>query len=607
MRFTQGVIGGGEMRRGVLVLLALLFGNVCVAQDGNVTLIANIAGRRVTSLNGAWHYIVDPYETGLGARYFEDRGPRKESELIEYDFAASPTLNVPGDWNSQRETLFFYEGPVWYERKFEYKRTQNRRVFLHFGAANYRARVYLNGKKLGEHEGGFTPFDFEATGVIADGENSVVVEVDNTSRADAVPALSTDWWNYGGLTREVMLVEVPADFIENYRVQLGKSTPSDIVGWVQVNGKEAAQKVTIEIPAAGVRQAVNTGAGGRGEFRFAVNVEKWSPEHPRLYHVSLSTPEDRVEDEIGFRTIETRGTEILLNGKPIFLRGISMHEEAPIRGGRAYSEEDDRTLLSRAKELNCNFARLAHYPYNEGMARAADKMGVLLWEEVPVYWGIAFENPNTLQAAESQMKELIARDQNRASVILWSLSNETRPGAARLEFLKKLGDYTRSLDSTRLITSAMDSADRTAPQLRTINDALGEYLDVLGVNEYLGWYEGKPEDADRMQWENKSDKPVIISEFGGEALAGKHGDVSARWTEESQANLYEHQLRMMSQIPGLAGMSPWLLVDFRSPRRQLPGLQDYYNRKGLISNRGQKKQAFFVLQKYYAERAKTGN
>lgn len=595
------------MRLGILVLVAVFVGSVCMAQERSTPLIGNLAGRRATRLDGPWHYIVDPYESGLGARYYEDRNPHKESELVEYDFAASPVLSVPGDWNSQRESLFFYEGPVWYERKFEYKTARNRRVFLYFGAANYRARVYLNGKKLGEHEGGFTPFDFEVTDTIADGQNSVVVEVDNTRRAEAVPALSTDWWNYGGLTRDVMLVEVPANFIENYRVQLEKSAPNEIAGWVQVNGGRAAQKVTVEISGAGIRHQVNTDAAGRGEFRLGANVEKWSPEHPKLYRVSISTAEDRVAEEIGFRVIETRGKEILLNGKPIFLRGISMHEEAPIRGGRANSEEDGRTLLSWAKELGCNFARLAHYPYNEGMARLADKMGILLWEEVPVYWGIAFENPNTLQAAKSQMNELIARDQNRASVILWSLSNETRPGAARLEFLKKLADYTRSLDSTRLITSAMDSADRTGPRLRTINDALGEYLDVLGVNEYLGWYEGRPEDADHMQWKSKYDKPVIVSEFGGEALAEKHGDTNTRWTEESQADLYEHQLRMMNQIPGLAGMSPWLLVDFRSPRRQLPGLQDYYNRKGLISDQGHRKQAFFVLRKFYAERAKAAN
>jgi beta-glucuronidase len=596
------------MRRGILMtMLAVLYGGVAVAQENSAGLIANAGGRKTKSLNGPWHYIVDPYESGLGARYYEDRNLRNDKALIEYDFETSPTLKVPADWNSQNESLFFYEGPIWYERKFEYKRSQGERVFLYFGAANYRARVYLNGKKLGGHEGGFTPFDFEVTDAIVDGENSVVVEVDNTRKADGVPALSTDWWNYGGLTRDVLVVTVPAKFVENYRVQLGKSSPNEIAGWVQVNGKEAQQKVTIEILEAGIRQQVNTDASGHAEFRIAANVEKWSPEHPKLYHVSVSTAEDRVEDDIGFRTIETRGKEILLNGKPIFLRGISMHEEAPMHGGRAHSEEDDRTLLSWAKELGCNFARLAHYPYNEGMARVADRMGVLLWEEIPVYWGIAFDNPRTLQLAESQMKEMVGRDQNRASVIFWSLSNETPPGAARLEFLKEFAEYTRALDSTRMVTSAMNSTERSAPDVRTINDALGEYLDVLGVNEYLGWYEGKPEDADTMQWKNKYAKPLIVSEFGGEALAGKHGEVEVRWTEESQANLYTHQLGMMSQIPGLAGMSPWLLMDFRSPRRQLPGLQDYYNRKGLISNQGWKKQAFFVLQKYYAERAAAAN
>jgi beta-glucuronidase len=327
----------------------------------------------------------------------------------------------------------------------------------------------------------------------------------------------------------------------------------------------------------------------------------WSPKNPKLYRVIISGEGDTVTDEIGFRTIETRGTQILLNGKPIFLRGISMHEEAPFRGGRAFSEEDDRTLLEWARDLGCNFVRLAHYPHNESMVRLADRMGLLVWSEVPVYWGIAWENHATLENAKEQLRDMIARDHNRAAVILWSLSNETPTDAARTEFLKSLAIYARQLDSTRLITSALNHTDSSVPGTRSLNDPVGEYLDVLGLNEYLGWYEGRTDDADHLQWKTAYDKPLIVSEFGAGAVYGKHGDADTRFTEEYQANLFEHQINMLKKIPSLAGMSPWVLMDFWSPRRFLPGIQEFHNRKGLISDRGQRKQAFYVLQKYYRE------
>jgi len=230
-------------------------------------------------------------------------------------------------------------------------------------------------------------------------------------------------------------------------------------------------------------------------------------------------------------------------------------------------------------------------------------MGLLVWEEVPVYWDIDWQNPATIENAKAQLRDVIARDQNRAAVALWSMSNETPISLERTAFLKTLADYARQLDTTRLITSALNRVEH-AGDVRTLNDPLSESLDVLGVNEYIGWYEGKPEDADRMQWKFAQEKPVIISEFGASAQYGLHADSAARFGEEYQANLFQHQLAMVQRIPELAGISPWVLMDFRSPRRFLPGIQDYYNRKGLISDRGQRKQAFFVLQKYYLEKQK---
>ena len=565
-------------------------------------LVTNIPGRSTVSLNGAWHVIVDPYESGLRARYYENAKPQDaRTSPIEYDFSASETLNVPGDWNTQRDRLFFYEGPVWYQRSFSYKTGAHTRSFLYFGAANYFTRVYLNGKPLGEHEGGFTPFDFEVTDKLTEGENSVVVEVNNARRANGVPAANTDWWNYGGITRDVLLVEVPETYIRDYWIQLARGKQDEIAGWVQLDGSSLAQGVTIEIPEAGVRKTFNPDATGRVDFRFPAKLDLWSPENPKLYDVVISSGADTIHDSIGFRTIEVQGAQILLNGKPIFLRGISLHEEAPNRGGRAYSQQDAETLFGWARELGCNFVRLTHYPHNENEIRLADKLGLLVWSEIPVYWDIAWKDAATLANAESQLQEMVARDHNRAAVILWSLSNETPIDPERLVFLQKLAADAHQVDSTRLVTSALNHVTDAGSDKRILDDPIGQSLDVVGLNEYLGWYSGHPEDADRFQWESKFNKPLIISEFGADAPYGRHGDASQRWTEEYQANLYVHQLGMIRKIPGLAGLSPWVLMDFHSPRRPLPGIQDYYNRKGLVSNTGEHKQAFYVLQKFYGE------
>lgn len=587
--------------RALVAALTVTFA-ACLYSAAQTPLIGNIPGRSTVSLNGTWHIIVDPYETGLGERYYENRRSKDKSDRVEYNFAASETLTVPGDWNTQKEKLFFYEGPVWYEKDFVYHPRPHSRVFVHVGAANYLARVYLNGTKLGEHEGGFTPFDFEATTALRDGDNFIVIEVNNARRSDAVPALKTDWWNYGGLTRDVALVQLPDLFVQNYFVQFAKRSHDEIAGWVQLNGATQTQEVLLQIPEAGVRQRVTTDDRGHATFHFPAKVEPWSPEHPKLYRVTITAGSDTVEDWIGFRTIETRGHEILLNGEPIFLRGIAMHEEAPFRSGRAFSQEDARTLLGWAKDLGCNFVRLAHYPHNENEIRTADRLGLLVWDEIPVYWDIAWENAPTLINAENQLREMIDRDQNRASVVFWSLSNETPPSPPRTTFLHRLADDARAADSTRLITSAMNHVDRPSPDRHVLSDPLGEYLDVLGLNEYIGWYEGSIADADHMQWAIAYDKPLIISEFGGDALYNNHGDANTRWTEEYQASLFEHQIGMVQKIPDFVGMSPWVLMDFHTPRRPLPGIQDYYNRKGLISIRGERKQAWSVLHDFYQQK-----
>jgi beta-glucuronidase len=566
--------------------------------------------RPAISLDGDWGTVVDPYFSGLFSFHHQEKAngwflnqkaKPDDTGPIEYDYAKAPRLKVPGDWNTQRESLFFYEGPVWYEHDFTYQPKEHARLFLHIGAANYRSWFWVNGKKVCEHEGGYTSFNCDVTAVVHAGDNFVVAAVDNTRHEDGVPTLETDWWNYGGLTRSVSLIEVPEAFIDQYDVHLKRGDGSVIEGWVHVEGGQAGATVEVEIPELGAKTSSQVGEDGRAPIGFPVTgLERWSPETPKLYKVVLSAGPDSITDEIGFRTIETRGTEILLNGKPIFLRGICIHAEAPYRTGRANTTRDAETLLGWAKELGANFVRLAHYPHDETMLRAADRMGLLVWSENPVYWAVQFDNPKVLAKAEQQLDEEIGTSRNHAAIIFWSMANETPSTEARTQFIETLAARARSLDPSRLITAAL--LVRAEGHTKIIDDPLGKALDVIGFNEYIGWYEQHPETADVTDWRIAYDKPLIVSEFGGDAKAGLHGGDKDRWTEEYQANIYRHQFGMLNRIPQLRGMSPWILMDFRSPNRPLTGIQDEFNRKGLISDQGQKKLAFSVLQKAYKDK-----
>ena len=489
---------------------------------------------------------------------------------------------------------------MWYRKHFTYDLQPGKRLFLNFGAVNYEAIVWLNGKRLGSHIGGFTAFNFEITNLLKEGVNSLVVKVDNKRRPEGVPTVNADWWNFGGITRPVTLVEVPSTYIRDYYVQLKKNDTNTIEGWVQLDGDSKSQKVLLDIPELKLKKEVETDANGYASFEVKAKPVLWTPEEPKLYTVSLAAQSDKVTDEIGFRTIRTEGTKILLNGKEIFCRGISIHEETAYSSGRAYSKDHARTLLGWAKELGCNFVRLAHYPHNEAMVREAERMGFLVWSEIPVYWTIHWENKDTYRNAEQQLCDMIGRDKNRCNIIIWSIANETPVSEPRQAFLASLAEKARSLDNVRLIGAAMEKSE-VEPGVLTVNDPLGKLLDIISFNEYVGWYDGNAEKCDRVNWTFDVQKPVFISEWGGGALYGHHGPKNERFTEEYQEDLYIRHVNMLKRVPGLAGTTPWILKDFRSPRRQVPGIQDDFNRKGVVSDQGQKKKAFFVLKKWYEE------
>ncbi len=585
------------------------------------------ADRRDTlqSLSGPWHYSVDPYRDGLADFLGRPANARlargsdinvQEAEkadpnaLFEYDLRQSPVGPVPSAWMGYDPTLRYYNGLMWYQKSFDRAPTPaGKRVFLRFGAAEYKATVYLNGQLLGEHEGGFTPFSFDITNVLREKDNNLVVAVDSVRTADTIPPTVTDWETYGGITRDVLVIETPATFIDDDFVHLSKD--GRILADVALEGANKAGQA-VEVSVEGTKLSLRGTTDAQGRVSLSAPAPKglklWSPDSPTLYAVTVKTAADHLSDRIGFRTIETRGEKILLNGKPIFLSGISLHEEEfGANPARILTPEASRALLSEIKYgLHGNYVRLSHYPHSEVTTRMADELGLLVWSEIPVYWSVKWDNPATQKVAQKMIAENILRDRNRASIVLWSVGNETPVSDARNAFLTALAKEARGLDGTRLISAAL-LTDRKIVDGHidmTIEDPLVAQLDVMAVNTYNGWYgNDKIEDVPATQWHSTWNKPLILSEFGADAQYGYHNPAMPRFSEEYQAKFFTNTLAMADKIPYLAGMSPWILKDFRSPRRQNV-FQKGWNRKGLVSETGQRKMAFKVLADYYAQRSK---
>ncbi|MEM9839334.1 MAG: glycoside hydrolase family 2 TIM barrel-domain containing protein [Pseudomonadota bacterium] len=571
--------------------------------------IENVMGRTSQSLDGEWRYLIDPMRAGLrkgnSRRDFpNDRTAEPGGPLIEYDWDESPTISVPGDWNSQIEELRWYEDLLWYRRLVNVDLERGKRYILHFEAAGYETHVWLNGEELGTHRGGFTPFEFEVTDQLEDGKNSLVVAVDAQHGKQSIPGDYFDWKNYGGIIRPVHLVEVPRTYIRDYQVSLSEDrTMVDMK--VLLDGPRAAgQRVSLSL--GGVETQARTDRSGFVDVQVpAQDLTLWSPENPNLHDFRVSTGSDVIEDRIGLRDIDVDGTTILLNGEPVFMRGISIHEEAIGEVGTRLMDDDMiREILGHVKSLNANFIRLAHYPHNERMVRIAEEMGLMVWSEVPIYWEVIdYSSDETMALARQMQAESIHRDFNRANIVFWSVANETPITDPRYAFLGVLIDDARAIGGDRLISAALHK-DKTDGNVIPVTDPLGVELDVISVNEYEGWYGDRTLDEIReVSFDPAYEKPFIFSEFGAGALRGYRDDSDVRWTEDYQAKYFAETLKMAEDVPGLAGISPWLLKDFRSPRRWHGKYQDYWNRKGLISEAGQRKEAFEVLADWYAERA----
>lgn len=553
--------------------------------------------RHKQSLNGEWNFAVDQYDTCLRQKWFLEyyKDSQGFSLPVDFSFDTWPLINLPCSWNTIAPEFSIYDGPMVFTKCFNFSKEehQNQKVFLKIGAVNYTARIFINKKYLGIHRGGSTPFYIDITDVILP-ENRIIIVADNTRRPEQVPTENTDWFNYGGVYRDVELIFTPEVFIKNFNVSLVKDNKFKNIQ-AKVELSEPVDGIAcLKIDELGVEKQIQI-SGGKGSLIFEKeNLELWSPENPKLYKVQIGYKNDELFDEIGFRQISVENQKIILNGTQIFLKGISCHEES-VENGKALTDEERIENIKIAKELGCNFMRLAHYPHHENAARIADKLGLLLWEEVPVYWAIKFNRPATYMDAENQLKELILRDQNRASVIIWSVGNENADTDDRLAFMSNLAKTAHKLDSTRLVSAAclVDQINNK------IADRLTDFLDVIGINEYYGWYNPDFEKLPQMLNNSAPDKPVIITEFGADALPELHGSETEKGNEEYQEWVYKKQTETLEKINFIQGMTPWILYDFRCPRRS-SSIQKYYNRKGLLSpDKKYRKKAFYILQNFY--------
>ena len=552
----------------------------------------HMGGRDVISLDGDWHFTPDLFDEGLRQRWFADdhRPPSQWSHPRDAEPFAAETLSVPSCWTMARPEWRHFEGGAWYARRFDWQGPAPRLV-LRIGAAAYAARVFLNGRFLAAHHGASTPAFVELTEAVRAGENFLLIQVDNRRRPDRVPMHHFDWFNHGGLYREVALLPLPCVFIRSLQVHLAQSG----IAVKFLLSDRVAGVADVAIPELGVAVRVPI-ADGCGAVLIAATPELWSPSTPRLYAVSARFGTDAVTDRVGFRTISARGCDILLNGVSIFLRGVCVHED-DVALGKVVTEADLRRRFADAKALGCNLLRLAHYPHHERVAEIADQQGMLLWAEVPVYWAIDFANPATYADAENQLLELIARDVNRASVILWGVGNENADTDSRFAFMSGLAAAARAADPTRLIGAAC----LINREVFAIEDRLADALDVIGLNEYFGWYEPDTQGLVRLLANSRPGKPVIISETGADAVAGMHGGSRQLFTEECQAAFYRRQIEIVRDVDYVRGFCAWLLYDFRSERRQT-GFQLGFNRKGLIAeDKRTRKMAFEVLAQWYKQ------
>lgn len=574
--------------------------------------------RNTQNLSGIWSFQTDAAQLGEASGWPVNGLPDPRP------------IAVPASWNEQYDDLYHYFGLAWYVNSVYLPQAwRGERIFLRVGSANYFAKVYLNGVYVGQHEGGFLPFSVELTDLIRwDEKNRIAISVENELKPDRVPAgnmdtplqsvsrfpkTTYDFFPYAGIHRPVVLFSLPQIYIEdvtvttevdgidghvNVRVRLNE--PASVVGSISIYADNAWLSAELHF-VNGAAEALLT----------LTQARLWSDREPYLYNLIMRIPNDEYELKIGIRTVEVNKGRILLNGKPVQLNGFGRHEDfyASGKGLNLPLLVKDYQLM---RWLGANSYRTSHYPYSEEEMQLADQQGFLIINEIPAV-SLLFDDEarvnNCLNLCLQQLDELIARDKNHPSVLIWSVANEPMlpknlpeadeqaAEANGKKFLNRLIHHAHELDPTRLTTFAA---------LHGSPASWLEHCDILCINRYWGWYvwagELEPalsafaEELDSL-WQTWG-KPIVVAEFGADALAGMHGHPSLMWTEEYQAEFIKGHLSVAAQKAYIAGMHVWNFADFAAVQSVMR--VGGFNMKGVFTRSRTPKLAAHVLKDFWS-------
>ncbi|HEX6712805.1 MAG TPA: glycoside hydrolase family 2 TIM barrel-domain containing protein [Thermoleophilaceae bacterium] len=569
------------------------------------------------------------YAGGHTGRYLLD-GPW----LFRRDTTSAWTqITVPNAWNATDESVPSMRGGIgWYRKDFRLPSTAKGTSWIvRFESVNYRATVYLNGHLLGRHEGGYIPFEFDLARYLKRGKNTLLVRADSHRNLSTLPILKTTstglpssgWWNYGGILREVYLRRVykvdMEELLARPLLPCRACAASVLVQAALRNMTSKRQKVTVRASVGSQRVRLpSVVLPSHGTVRLANKVgirspRLWEPGSPNLYAVSAAALVGRREAtgwsaQIGIRSIRVNSSgRVLLNGNPVMLRGASFHEE-DVTVGAALTPEMRSQMWQQLRGLDANFTR-AHYPLHPWFLEQADRDGILVWDEIPMY-----QTPNSITAKASvrrkalnYLADTVARDENHPSVLAWAIGNEmpTRVGGGQQRYIRDAASMLRKIDPTRL--RALDYAGYP----NALPSSTYHVLDALGVNCYFGWYPGPGGQIDdRAELAPFLDqvhryypsKALFVTEFGAEA--NRNGPLDEKGTYNFQRQLVEDHLAVYDSKPFVNGALVWALRDFRvrpewdggNPKPASP-----LNQKGLLDQFGKPKPAYAAVKRMFDE------
>jgi beta-glucuronidase len=550
--------------------------------------------RQQTYLDGAWDFMADPQDKGLGEGWYS----HYPSDALK--------MWVPGVWNTLRAYLN-YEGVAWLRTKLALR--QCAAAVVHFAAVTHQANVWVDGEPLGEHYGGFTPFSFVLTQP-EPGEHELVVRIDNTHNLqNTIPSSNLDWFRYGGIPRPVWVEELQGPgYIASLRltpvVSDTQCTLRVRTELLNLSGQILDETWTLYIEGQPIRSAqVHLEPADAQVLLFAVDLpgaQLWSPSDPRLYRVRLAFAGDDLVDRTGFREIRVAGRQVLLNGTPLRLAGVNRHEDHP-DWGFALPPHLMLRDLELIGDLGANTIRGAHYPNDQRMLDLCDERGLLFMEEIPL-WGYAREQlalDIISDRAAAMLWAMLDRDINHPCIWAWSVLNEcatdTPEGRGVVE---RLIETAHDADPTRPITYASD---------RNTQDICYDLADVVCVNAYYGWYlhdQTWPKFLDRIL-AKIGDKPLVVTEFGAGAIYGCHAlEDGVMWSEEYQRKLLADCIRHFRAREDLVGFYIWQLFDMRTDGGpHALGRPRNYNNKGLLDEYRRPKMAYYAVRELLTQRS----